>query len=115
MIYQSYIETLVELLVIKYPTGLRVNVIIVASFLQEQINKKGIENFTNVPGIIYNFNNKNFITFEDNFKSKGNIPMVIYFDFETTAPTNNCFDPEQKKNVCHVLCFDCCLSSTLKT
>ena len=23
--------------------------------------------------------------------------MVIYFDFETTAPTNNCFDPEQKK------------------
>ena len=115
MIYQNHIETLVELLVIKYPTGLRVNIIIVASFLQEQTNKKGIENCTNVPGIIYNFKNKNFITFEDNFKSKGNIPMVIYFDFETTAPTDNCFDPEQKKNVCHVLCFDCCLSSTLKT
>ena len=23
--------------------------------------------------------------------------MAIYFDFETTAPTDNCFDPEQKK------------------
>ena len=23
--------------------------------------------------------------------------MVIHFDFETTAPTDNCFDPEQKK------------------
>ena len=22
--------------------------------------------------------------------------MAIYFDFETTAPTDNCFDPEQK-------------------
>ena len=25
------------------------------------------------------------------------MPMAIYSDFETTAPTNNCFDPEQKK------------------
>ena len=23
--------------------------------------------------------------------------MVMYFDFETTTPANNCFDPEQKK------------------
>ena len=23
--------------------------------------------------------------------------MAIYFDFETTAPTENCFNPEQKK------------------
>ena len=29
--------------------------------------------------------------------------MAIYFDFETTAPTENCFDPEQKQNVCHAL------------
>ena len=27
----------------------------------------------------------------------GDIPFVIYFDFETTAPTDNCLDPEQKK------------------
>ena len=37
--------------------------------------------------------------------------MVIYFEFETTARTNNCFNPEQKKNVCYVLCFNCCFSS----
>ena len=24
--------------------------------------------------------------------------MTMYFDFETTAPTDNCFDPEPKKN-----------------
>ena len=83
---------------IKYPTGLRLNVIIATRFLQEQINKKRyIENYTSVPAIIYNFNNKNLITFEDNFKSKGDISKVIYFDFETTAPTENCFDPEQKQ------------------
>ena len=23
--------------------------------------------------------------------------MALYFDFETTAPTDNCFDPEQKE------------------
>ena len=28
---------------------------------------------------------------------KGDLPFVLYFDFETTAPTDNCFDPEQKK------------------
>ena len=39
----------------------------------------------------------NLITFEDNFKSKGDMPMAMYFDFETTAPTNNCFNPEQQK------------------
>ena len=36
---KSY-TNLVELLVIKYPTGLRLNVVILASFLQEQISKK---------------------------------------------------------------------------
>ena len=25
------------------------------------------------------------------------MPFVLYFDFETTAATDNCFDPEQKK------------------
>ena len=26
-----------------------------------------------------------------------NLPFAIYFDFEMTAPTDNCLDPEQKK------------------
>ena len=37
------------------------------------------------------------ISYEDNFHAKGDVPFVIYFDFETTAPTDNCLDPEQKK------------------
>ena len=56
-----------------------------------------MENYSGVSRIIYNFNNKNLITFEDTVKSKGDMPLAMYFDFESTAPTNNCFDPEQKK------------------
>ena len=95
---------------IMYLMGLCLNLIVVASFSQEQINKK--DSFTGVPGIIYNFNNKNLITFEDNSKSKGDIsmekgdisplgdiPMDIYFDFYMDiyfASTEYCFDSEQK-------------------
>ena len=31
------------------------------------------------------------------FKSKGDLPSALYFDLETTAPTDNYFDPEQTK------------------
>ena len=37
------------------------------------------------------------INYQDNFRAKGNVPFVIYFDFETTAPTDNCLDLKQKK------------------
>ena len=47
--------------------------------------------------MVYNFNNQNLISYQDNFHAKGDIPFVFYFDFETTAPTANCLDPEQKK------------------
>ena len=56
-----------------------------------------IENCSSAPRIIYNFNKKNLITIEDDFKSKGDIPVAMYFDFETTTPINKCFDPEAKK------------------
>ena len=55
-----------------------------------------MENCSGVPGVIYNFNTQTLISFEDNFHTKGNLPFVIYFDFETRAPTDNCFDPQQK-------------------
>ena len=78
--------------------GLPFSVIIVEKlFARADKQKRHIENCSDIPGIIYNFKNKNLITFEDNFKSKGDIPMTIYFDFKTTAPTDNYFDPEQKK------------------
>ena len=68
-----------------------------------------MENCSGVPGIVYNFNNQNLVTFEDNFKSKGDLPFALYFDFETTSPTDNYFNPEQTKMlvVCYALiaCF----------
>ena len=56
-----------------------------------------MEHCSGVPGIIYNFNNQNLVTFEDNLGYKGDLPVVAYIDFETTAPTNSYFDFEQKK------------------
>ena len=56
-----------------------------------------MENCLGRPGVVYNFNNQHLISHQDNFHAKGDVSFVIYFDFETTAPSNNCLDPEQKK------------------
>ena len=56
-----------------------------------------MEHCSGVPGIVYNFNNQNLVTFEDNLGYKGDLPVVAYIHFEATAPTGSCFDPEQKK------------------
>ena len=72
------------------------NVIIVEIFLNSQIGIKNTENCARIRWVIYSFNNKNLISFEDSFGSKGDLPFAIYFDFETTAPTDNIFDSEQK-------------------
>ena len=56
-----------------------------------------MEHYSGIPGIVYSFNNKILVTFEDNLGYKGDLPVVAYIDFETTAPTDSCFDPEQKK------------------
>ena len=38
------------------------------------------------------------MTFEENLKYKGNIPLVAYINFEATAPTDQqWFDPENRK------------------
>ena len=64
--------------------------------------KRHMANCSGKPGVVYNFNNQNLIS-----HAKDDVPFVIYFDFETTAPTDNCLDPEQKKNVCCFICDDC--------
>ena len=35
-------------------------------------------------------------TFEDNLNCKGDIPYCVYADFETSAPTDDCLDPENR-------------------
>ena len=54
-------------------------------------------NCSGIPGVIYNFNNQNLISYQDNFNAKVDVPFIVYFDFETTAPTFNFLDPEQQK------------------
>ena len=41
-----------------------------------------VENSTGHPGYVYNFNTQNLLTFE------GDVPLVAYVDFETTASTD---------------------------
>ena len=55
------------------------------------------ENCTDRPGYVYNFNKHNLLTFEENLKYKHDIPLVAYIGFETTAPTDECLDPENRK------------------
>ena len=56
-----------------------------------------IENCVGKPGFIYNFDTQNLLPFEENLKFKRDIPLTAYIDFETTAPTDECLDPESKK------------------
>ena len=60
-------------------------------------NHKHIECCSGILGIVYIFNNKNLISFEDNIIYKGDLSLVAYMDFETTAPTDNCINPAQRK------------------
>ena len=48
-----------------------------------------VENCSGQPGIIYDFNLQNLVTFEDNLKYKGEISLTAYVDFETIAPTDD--------------------------
>ena len=64
---------------------------------REERQKRHTESCLGVLGVIYDFNTKTLISFQDNFNSKGDLPFVLYYDFETTAPTDNIFDPEPKK------------------
>ena len=46
------------------------------------------------PGVLYDFNLQNVVTFEDNSKYRGDIPFCVYADFETTASTPDYPNPE---------------------
>ena len=48
------------------------------------------------PGVIYDFMLKNIVTFQDNLKYRGDVPFCVYADFETTAPTSDYLNPENK-------------------
>ena len=66
-------------------------------FVKKDKFDRHIKNCTGRPGYVYNFNIQNLLTFEKNLKFKRDIPLTAYIDFETTAPTDDCLDPETKK------------------
>ena len=64
---------------------------IVKSRYEKHIRKCGKK-----PGVVYDFDLKNIVTFEENFKYRGDVPFSVYADFETTAPTDDYLNPENK-------------------
>ena len=47
--------------------------------------QKHIQVCTAKEGITHSFNNREIISFQDNFKYLGDVPFTVYFDFETTT------------------------------
>ena len=83
-------------------------------FVGPDKHKRLMEHCSSVPGIVYNFNNQNLVTFEDSLVYKGHLPVVAYIDFEATAPTDSCFDPKPKKHDCCIIRYNISLSSKIK-
>ena len=48
-------------------------------------------------GTICDLNILNLVTFQDNIKYKGDIPLLALIDFETNSPADSYLDAEQKK------------------
>ena len=68
------------------------------SFRQKNKKEHHLKVCSGKPGIVYNFCSQTLTSFEDNFSAKGDVPFSIYFDFETTSPTDSeWLDPEDKK------------------
>ena len=71
------------------------NATIAKSFLlKKRTFERHIKFCSGKPGIVYNFNIQNIVTFEDNIKYQGDLPFTIYADFETTAPNCDFSSPE---------------------
>ena len=51
-------------------------------FARSDKNKGHIEIYAGIPGMVYNFNNQNLVTFGENLKHKGDLPMVAYLYYE---------------------------------
>ena len=83
-------------------------------FARKDRFERHIKSCTGKPGFVYNFNTQNLLTFEENLKFKRDIPLTVYIDFETTAPTDECLDPESKKNACIFIRYNFRYSSKIK-
>ena len=66
-------------------------------FERKSVFERHIKNCSGKPGIVYNFNIQNIVTFEDNLKYMSDVPFSVYGDFETTAPCGDFTSPENNK------------------
>ena len=73
-------------------------------FCPKNIFERHIKHCTGKPGIVYDFNIQNVVSFEDNLKYKDDIPLYAYADFETTAPTADYKNPENKSMFAVLYC-----------
>ena len=73
-------------------------------FARADRQKRHVENCSGIPGIVYNFSNQNLVTFEDNLKYKGDLPMVIYLTMKQ-LPLQIIVSIQNKKKclLCHML------------
>ena len=63
-------------------------------FAKKNVFERHIKSCSGKPGIVYNFNIQNIVTFEGNIKYQGDLPFSIYANFETTAPNCDFTSPE---------------------
>ena len=66
-------------------------------FGRKNTEERHLQNCTGCPGFVYNFNTRSLLTFEEILKYKCDVPLTVYVDFETTAPTDDCPDSENSK------------------
>ena len=58
--------------------------------------EKHIKSCSGVPGILYNFNTENVVSFEDILKCKDGLLFVAYCDLETITSSDYLLDPENR-------------------
>ena len=66
-------------------------------FTRKNMWERHLQSCMGLPGFVCNFNTRSLLTFEENLKYKCDVPLTAYIDFETTAPTDDCPDPENSK------------------
>ena len=63
-----------------------------ASYFDRQATfERHIKYCAGKPGVVYDFNTQNLVTFEDNLKYKGDLSLCVY-----TAPTDDCQSTENR-------------------
>ena len=71
------------------------NVIAAVPFIPEKLDRTNMSN--SAQDLQALFINQNLVTYDDNFKFRGDLPLFPYFDFETTASGILAFDPNNNE------------------